>query len=210
MVPVVRTGQKTNVFKPRRLKKQTCQRNRRERPVCRSGGVPDRTASGLNGVPHDTVQKLPPVGKLARPWARLMRLPRGSVKHCGNNRRIRRNVVPMSFRPQRQRSGGIFPSSINNLRKVKLATWEDPSTSFHFGRDDMSGGGAIQPHGLYSLRCMVVLRAANQNLLIAGGNHTLIPSMNHRRYIAYFHSTAQVVSGTWRAAGCRPYVKFVP
>ena len=30
---------------------------------------------------------------------------------------------------------------------------------------------------------MVVLRAANQNLLIAGGNHTLIPSMNHRRYI---------------------------
>ena len=29
----------------------------------------------------------------------------------------------------------------------------------------------------------VVLRAANQNQLIAGGNQ-LIPSMNHRRYIA--------------------------
>ena len=144
------------------VKEYTPQRNRRERPVCRSGSVPDRTAPGLNGVPHDTVQKLPPVGKLARPWARLMRLPRGSVKHCGNNRRIRRNVVPMSFRPQRQRSGGIFPSSINNLRKVKLATWEDRSTSFHFGRDDMSGGGAIQPHGLYLLRGM---------------------AMNHRRYI---------------------------
>ena len=65
-------------------------------------------------------------------------------------------------------------------------------------------GGTVEPHGLYSLRCMVVLRAANQNLLIAGGNHTLIPSMNHRRYIAYFHSSAQVVSGTWRAADCRP------
>ena len=45
-------------------------------------------------------------------------------------------------------------------------------------------GGTVQPHGLYMQRSMVVLRAANQNLLIAGGNHTLIPSMNHRRHIA--------------------------
>ena len=49
----------------------------------------------------------------------------------------------MSFRPERQRSGGIHPSCKNNLRKVKSATWEDPSTPFHFGRDDMSGGGSV-------------------------------------------------------------------
>ena len=60
---------------------------------------------------------------------------------------------------------GVEESSqvaINNLRKVKLATWVDPSTPFHFGRDDMSGGGAIHPHGLFLLRCL---------------------AMNHRRYI---------------------------
>ena len=66
-------------------------------------------------------------------------------------------------------------------------------------------GGTVQPYGVYSERGMVVLRAANQNLLIAGGNHTLIPSMNHRRYIAWFHSTTQVEFATWRAADCRPY-----
>ena len=40
-------------------------------------------------------------------------------------------------------------------------------------------GGTVHPHRLYSLRCM---------------------AMNHRRYIAWFHSTAQVVFDTWRAA----------
>ena len=44
---------------------------------------------------------------------------------------------------ERQRSGGIYPSCKNNLRKVKLATWEDPSTPFHYGRDDMSGSGSV-------------------------------------------------------------------
>ena len=57
----------------------------------------------------------------------------------------------MSFRAN-EVSRGIFPSSENNLRKVKSATWVDPSTPFHFGRDDMSGGGATQPHRLYSER----------------------------------------------------------
>ena len=52
---------------------------------------------------------------------------------------------------------------------------------------------------------MVVLRAANQNLLIAGGNHTLIPSMNHRRYIGctiYPHRFYSERSGR---QDCRPY-----
>ena len=36
-----------------------------------------------------------------------------------------------------------------------------------------------------ALRPMVVLRAANQNLLIAGGNHTIIPSAGCRRYTGF-------------------------
>ena len=70
----------------------------------------------------------------------------------------------MSFRPQRKRSGGIYPSCRNNRRKVKSAAWKDPSTPFHFGRDDMLVGGTIHPHGLYLLRGM---------------------AMDHRRYIGY-------------------------
>ena len=31
-------------------------------------------------------------------------------------------------------------------------------------------------------------------------------AMNHRRYIAWYRSTTQVVFGTWRAANSRPYM----
>ena len=86
-----------------------------------------------------------------------------------------RHVIPTAAK----RSGGIHPSSENNLRKVKSATWEDPSTPFHFGRDDISVGIPFFLHRLYLRRCM---------------------AMNHRRYIAWFHSTIQVVFETWRAA----------
>ena len=58
----------------------------------------------------------------------------------------------MSFRGS-EASRGIFPSCKLYLVLVILATWEDPSTPFHFGRDDMSVGGFIHPHGLYSFRC---------------------------------------------------------
>ena len=40
----------------------------------------------------------------------------------------------------------------------------------------------FNPTGCNRYVVMVVLRAANQNQLIAGGNHTLITSMNHRHY----------------------------
>ena len=30
-------------------------------------------------------------------------------------------------------------------------------------------------------------------------------AMDHRRYIAWYHSTTRVVFETWRAADCRPY-----
>ncbi len=42
-----------------------------------------------------------------------------------------------------------------------------------------------------ALRPMVVLRAANQNLLIAGGNHTIIPSAGCRRYTRYVNGKPQ-------------------
>ena len=44
------------------------------------------------------------------------------------------------------------PRWTKNQHKVKLAAWEDSSTPFHFGRNDMSGGGTIQPPRLYSQR----------------------------------------------------------
>ena len=81
--------------------------------------------------------------------------------------KVQKSVPILSFRPERQRSGGIYPSCKYNLRKVKLATWEDPSTPFPYGRDDMSRGVAIQPHRLYLQRggrqiaaptCVVPLR----------------------------------------------------
>ena len=83
------------------------------------------------------------------------------------------NPSGMSFRPEHQRSGGIYPSCKNNRRRVNNATWEDPSAPFHFGRDDTSIGDTVQPHELYSLRCL---------------------AMDHRRYIAWFHSTTRVVN----------------
>ena len=58
--------------------------------------------------------------------------------------------------------------------------------SHSFARNDTSGGGSIRPHRLYSERGM---------------------AMNHRRYIAWYHSTTQVVFEAWRAANCRPYLR---
>ena len=93
----------------------------------------------------------------------------------------------------------------------KICNWVRFLDSLSLPRNDMSGGGApFCPHGLYSLRSMVVLRAANQNLLIAGGNHTLIPSMNHRRYIGYTVYGAIPSTRTGykcHVAGGRPYMR---
>ena len=108
----------------------------------------------------------------------------------------------LSFRPQRKRSGGIYSSSKNNLRKIKLAAWVDSSTHIRslgmtcrgvvlFVRTgyncNVSGtahrpfptfslvGGFFHPHGLYSLRCL---------------------AMDHRRYIAWYHSSTRVIFET--------------
>ena len=88
------------------------------------------------------------------------------------------------------------PRGIMDHHKIKLATWEDSSTPFHSARNDMSGGGSVQPNGLYSPRC--------QPLAGAG------VAMNHRRYIVpcigWYRSTEQVVFDTWRVADCRPHI----
>ena len=94
-------------LQPVRMKESTHQRNRRERPVCRSGDLPGISPSDSSGA-QPIRNKSFPRGKLARPRASLMRQgSRGGVKHSRNCRRIRRNAPKLSFRPQRQRSGGI-------------------------------------------------------------------------------------------------------
>ena len=136
----------------------------------------------------------------------------------------KRNHPPtMSFRGSKA-SRGIFPSSKFYLVLVLCLTWWIPPLRLRCGRNDIMGGtflrirpllvqcltlpcgphqarlgepaspkgssctvllgGIIQPHMLYSKRCL---------------------AMNHRRYIAWYHSTKQVIFETWRAANSRPY-----
>ena len=104
------------------LKKQTCQRNRRERPVCRS--APERT-------------ELFPI------------IPE-NVPHCHSDGRV----------------SGVEESTtlVKEPTQDKACHLGRFLNSLSLPRNDMSGGGSGQPHGLYSLRCL---------------------AMNHRRYIAY-------------------------
>ena len=124
-----------------------------------------------------------------------------------------RNVPPFCHSGlERQRSGGIYPSCRNNLRKVKLATREDSSTRIRSlgmtrrgvipfcphrlylqrgGRQiaaptDTPVGDTVQPHGLYSEHSRNGTQA--------------VPYVFASRW---FRSTPQVVFGTWRAADCR-------
>ena len=47
-------------------------------------------------------------------------------------------------------------------------------------------------------------------LVVTNSNVQRIWRQICRRYIAWYHSTAQVIFATWRAADCRPYDTFVP
>ena len=107
---------------------------------------------------------------------------------------------------QRGRRGSTLTIPIRYHSKKHRKTLSVSAVPSQLSHRESQGAGVVPfcPHGLYSGRFMVVLRAANQNLLIAGGNHTLIPSMNHRRYIAWFHSTPQVIYAAWRAAILNP------
>ena len=64
------------------------------------------------------------------------------------------------------------PRWIMNHHKIKLATREDSSTRIRSLGMTCRGGDSVHPHELYLPRCL---------------------AMNHRRYIAWFHSTARVV-----------------
>ena len=91
----------------------------------------------------------------------------------------------MSFRPLASAEWRNPPRWIMNHHKIKLATWEDSSTPFHFARNDRRFWFDCTNVNVPRFRpCgrVVVLRAANQNSLIAGGNHTIISSADCRRY----------------------------
>ena len=116
------------------------------------------------------------------------------------------NHLPTCHSEGANASRGIFPSCRFYLVVVLSPTWWIPPLRFatvgmtyqgavpftHTGYFcHVSGtahrpfptvslvGGFVQPHGLYTERCL---------------------AMNHRRYIAWYHSTIQIVYGTWRAA----------
>ena len=93
------------------------------------------------------------------------------------------HLSDMSFRPER--SGVEESTTLEDGPTQDKACYLSRFLDSHsFARNDMSICDSIQPHGLYSGRCM---------------------AMNHRRYIAWYRSTAQVIIATWRAADCRPY-----
>ena len=82
-----------------------------------------------------------------------------------------------------------------NHHKINPATWEDSST--HCVRSERHiGGSSNQPNGLYSLRCQP----------LAGAGWRWVNAATFVPYIGFYHSPAQVVFATWRAAGCRPYL----
>ena len=58
----------------------------------------------------------------------------------------------MSFKPSASAEWRNLLRWTKNQHKVKLVAWKDPSTPFHFGRDDMSIGDTIQPYRLYLQR----------------------------------------------------------
>ena len=92
-------------------------------------------------LPKSTVQKLP-LGEAGSPHrASLMRM-RYSVKHCGNNGRIRRNVPTLSFRPQRS---GVEESTTldNEPPQDKICNSGRFLDSLSLPRNDMSGGGSV-------------------------------------------------------------------
>ena len=152
------------------MKESTQQRNRRERPVCRS--APERT-------------ELFPIKPKTSPI--------------------------MSFRPQRsgveesitfgkeptQDKTGYSGRFLDSLCSLGMTCWQvvlriltgyicnAPGTAHRPFPTVSLAGRTVQPHGLFSPRCL---------------------AMNHRRYIAWFHSTKQVESATWRAANSRPYI----
>ena len=117
-----------------------------------------------------------------------------------------RHVIPTEMKW----SGGIFLSSRFYLTQVIFATWEDSSTRIrslgmtcrdvvpfnHTGYTRNVAGGRLPP-----LRTHWWVVPFNRTGCIRG----VVMAMNHRRYIAWFHSPAQVVFATWRAADCRPY-----
>ena len=160
-------------------------------------------------MPPDTVQKLPS-GEAGSPKGEPDG-QRGSVKCCRNSRRIRRNVIPYVIPTAAKRSGEIFPSSKNNQRKVKSATWEDSST--HIRSLGMTCRGVVPfcPHGVIfgtllgdessPLHCVVPY--------IHTGCIRNVAAANSRPYMR--NTSAPVVPTMWNVVPrLIPPLRFVP
>ena len=92
-----------------------------------------------------------------------MRLPRGSVKHCENNRR--KGVTPVGVVLRVANQNPLIAGGNHTFIHRLLAA--------RYVANITCAGGWCYLTGVY---VGVVPRAANQNLLIAGGNHTIISS----------------------------------
>ena len=128
------TVKKTRVFEKRWLNQGTHQRNRRERPVCRSGGVTNTTPAGERYHP-------PPLGSPSGRAGSAQPRLRGpySVIHCTNNGPQRENPPDLSFRANAV-SRGIHPSGKFYLVVISYPTWWIPPLRLRCGRNDKPGG----------------------------------------------------------------------
>ena len=83
------------------------------------------------------------------------------------------------------------PRWTKNHHKIKLATWEDSSTPL-----GLTCRGVVPFNQTGYIRYGASPR---RGWMALGQRRYIVPCMG------WYHSTAQVVFDTWRAAGCRPY-----
>ena len=117
-----------------------------------------------------------------------------------------RHVIPTEMKW----SGGIFPSSRFYLASVISAAWVDSSTPLCYGRNDIPEGITFYPHRLYLQRSRRLIAAPTctlgRNTNHSYGLYSLrCLAMNHRRYIAWYHLPARVISRDIPGTAHRPF-----
>ena len=148
------------------------QRNRRERPVCRSGKRCEYNLCGWM-VPSTDVN----VAKTTR---------------ADKTEPTSRAVIPTEMKW----SGGIYSSCRLYLTQIIIATWEDSSTPLTLRSEWHIGGWVRVTTQVIIVTFHGGAPRSESKFIDSRGNHTLIPSMNHRRYIGWFHLSARVIFAT--------------
>ena len=118
---------------------------------------------------------------------------------------------------ERKWSGGIHPSCKITCVWERLLLGKIPPLAA-LGRDDMSVGGSVQPHRLYLQRGGRQIAAPTEGYTVQPHGLYLqrFMAMNHRRYIAWYRSTAWVIFGAsperhiGRSLRFRWWVDFLP